>query len=1511
MWRIFIALLVAIPTWASLGTISFTVPNCSGVVRTAEGQTAGVPIPQSSAITDVRNLMVTDNSNTIIPSHLTVTERWGGPPSDITKAIKWIRIDILTSISQVSGSQFCNGDTTQTGGGATYKLADRTGPDPVFPGVSVTTDNTCSVNCTVIDTGAVTYKFRSDYFNGPDSVTIDGGGPTLVSHSTNNGLQIVTSGGTYISASAGGGTPAYSIVVEEPNGASNQSETGANIRAQLHVTGALWNGIAKLGYYDARLIFYAGQAWYKFEPAIIYNFDLLNTSNMPTDVAYVMGTTLGAALNASFGTSYGNSGTSQTIPLTNIQDVYLSQYDHGNNFNASFLCNNDARNCPGLNLQGARIVKGTTTQFNFNQADGWMNLSDGTNSITGWMRDFWQNYPVEWEAAGDIVKIHFWPVHGDTPVDGNPNGDLTMIVGYKRDQAEEGNSGFYIFWPFQPGAAMNMTPVSPNPGRTISAATATNPATITSTGLSHLDDSANDTPCVATCLYWQPGQKHTVFLSGLGGGTWPSINNSFLLASPTTPTSTTFNLYHLDGSNLDATGFGVAVVSSAKVGGLDTQTDVNAATFGKRYEVVVSFQTGAGTPSTVVPKWRDTLLFTNPNYFCDIAQPWGRMHARDTANFLQSERELDALMINIKRKDLFFNNYGMPYWGVVQYSNNGATAAGFAQRYLVTFRKNRMFVPWVQWLRTGDPTFYQIGRVWAWFGGEVPVQHVPSYQRDSGAGVYFDTWHLQEGTGVDAVGNVLIKHNGGITCTEGWGSSLWFNNYNVNTTNPVAPPGATTQRCPDGQQPYLEFPTAGLLADYLIGGDYRDATLVTDVADNVLFSASGSAHNNIVCGATEPGCGGVDSAQLFVSGGNTGPAVGRSFGGCMQVASDAHELTWSQGSTHNYFSLGLQCLKAGTSATNNFTRWFQNPVGFQSFSFGVPSTRYGQDYFATNWSHYNLPNFADIVGNISIPAPTFAVAPANVSINLFDVVTKLGKSTGYVNGPSATGLMSFLTPGRVMASAYHYTGDTILRDMMKRELDFFVMGADDDISTTGCKNLGSISSTGVIPITNCTLTTGAPDPHVYVPFALGVPYWEYELFNNPPSIVNLPPIGWQIPASGATNGPLKFLVNNPNPGATVTVSFMLRAENSSSFTGGSPVLPSGDITLQVLDPSNNPVSVAMSNASGTVSVSGTTVIVKTPTQEAPAMAVPGTTSCLTAPDPPSINYTLDGNNNLDNRYWTITFSGAAAGEYKYQFTSAVCPGGATFHIATPVATSTGNIDTVICTAPCSTASNFIKAEVGAAYYLKVPNGVTKLQTDSTQVHTLVDPNGTFYRGNTVLSTPLVSGFWKVNTFGAWQDYTTNVVSFGGVGGVKPLASPSPATYWDSPSYSNQTFVSLVSNAITLNFSGASISTASPLPSGIVGTPITPVTFACSGCGAISSWSVIAGSLPTGLALGGALNATLSGTPTVPNTYNFTIQATDGVNNPTKPFTMVVNGAALGDSTVISGKAVVAGSTSFH
>ena len=71
-----------------------------------------------------------------------------------------------------------------------------------------------------------------------------------------------------------------------------------------------------------------------------------------------------------------------------------------------------------------------------------------------------------------------------------------------------------------------------------------------------------------------------------------------------------------------------------------------------------------------------------------------------------------------------------------------------------------------------------------------------------------------------------------------------------------------------------------------------------------------------------------------------------------------------------------------------------------------------------------------------------------------------------------------------------------------------------------------------------------------------------------------------------------------------------------------------------------------------------------------------------------------------------------------------------------------------------------------------------------------------------------------------------------------------------------------------------LTTASPLPSGTVGTAYSE-TLAATGGTAPYTWTLSAGTLPPGITMNGA--GLISGTPTTYGTYNFTVQATDSAS----------------------------------
>jgi len=94
-------------------------------------------------------------------------------------------------------------------------------------------------------------------------------------------------------------------------------------------------------------------------------------------------------------------------------------------------------------------------------------------------------------------------------------------------------------------------------------------------------------------------------------------------------------------------------------------------------------------------------------------------------------------------------------------------------------------------------------------------------------------------------------------------------------------------------------------------------------------------------------------------------------------------------------------------------------------------------------------------------------------------------------------------------------------------------------------------------------------------------------------------------------------------------------------------------------------------------------------------------------------------------------------------------------------------------------------------------------------------------------------------------------------------------------------------SLTVNV--VSITTASPLPAGTVGTAYSK-TFVAIGGTQTFTWSVTAGTLPAGLTL--SSGGVLSGTPTAAGTANFTLQAKDGGGaTATAAFMLTINPAS--------------------
>lgn len=107
----------------------------------------------------------------------------------------------------------------------------------------------------------------------------------------------------------------------------------------------------------------------------------------------------------------------------------------------------------------------------------------------------------------------------------------------------------------------------------------------------------------------------------------------------------------------------------------------------------------------------------------------------------------------------------------------------------------------------------------------------------------------------------------------------------------------------------------------------------------------------------------------------------------------------------------------------------------------------------------------------------------------------------------------------------------------------------------------------------------------------------------------------------------------------------------------------------------------------------------------------------------------------------------------------------------------------------------------------------------------------------------------------------------------------------------------INDLVTLGcISGPTITTESPLPDGAAGTPYSE-TFAATGGISPYAWSLISGSLPSGLGFSGS--GIISGTPTEAETSSFTVQVTDNNGiSATKPFSLTIAPAPTPSVSVV-------------
>jgi len=1444
-------LLIPAAMWGQIGSpVLLNIQERANLTRTAEGLLVGIPLAQSYNITDSNTVMLTTapsgtcSGGVAVNSHRLVTARWGGAPTDLTKPIRVILFSHLSpTIAGLATGHLC--------------LADRgVAVDPGgTPQVTYTTDNSCGTNCKVFDTGAATFRIRSDYFNWFDSISIDGGATVVSSHPLVGGLSIVANGVTYTSAQVpGDGTVPYVVTVEEPTGNQTANESGENMRAQIKVTGALWSGINKKYRFEIRMILMAGETRFKTLPTITFSEDMSNPANWPTDISLSMPTALGANMTATYGTLYGTESTTQALAVTSSDNSSMVQYDHGNTYNASYVA-------PGE--PGWRLTKNGTTQTTGNQSDGWLDLTDTVSTNAGivlGMRENWQNYPMGVGQNGKTISMHMWPPDGDT------NGDLTAIVTYKQQQALKGVTvGFSHIWPYATGGAMSFVPLVPFPLASVYTASNANPPVLAiQTNISNSGKGLNCGSVSASpptgCIYWPAGQARQLYITSTeDNGSFPTPNWTKLNGFQTV----TYQGVN-DGSGnptvtipgFDSTNWGPVPISvsdgrpTPKVSTLIPVNDSNGDGVSKSWEIWGDVHAGAGTPGNSIARFRDRLFDVNPTYFSDTTWMFGRIHAQDSAadlvncpvdgHFSRAECMLRAGWANFQTHQKAMNNFGSMIYGQYQYTEPGNVIAGIGSRYFAFARKGYAEGMGLEYARTGDPQYLRLLQAQVENYGDVSTQHVAADQIGQCTLGYPATKCY-----TDFNHTLVVKRPGAHYVTHG--PMEWWSSYGGLTPQTI-PAGSSAYDASEGTETNADEGTVAQEMDYLLTGNDLAKERLIERADQIIWETTGGT-NTI-----------NESNTVYTQ------LAGRAFNGCMSAFTAALAVTGSS----QYQAMLDACFAAGIQNKSNvFSLFYQNPAG--NIPQQNPGNAVDYAYFGSGWNYSGWPEYAEISGaGKSVNPPTYSVgAPA--ALNVQSQLVKFGKmAASDVSSANQTGAYSWIYGFKPIAYAYHYSGDATLRTYLKRYFQY-ATNADDRPETTGCstQNPGAGLS-GAIPSTNCVIGGNVPDIHYFGPFSQGLPYAMYELVGAPTTQPDFPPVWFRIPTTGTLTFYSNKLTDTPSH-----ISFLTDAKSDGGGDFEGDFHPkSGDITVDVRKPDGTEEP-------------GFPITYKTPNQWWPVAAATGATSCLTAPDPPSI--TWDGvANNTDNRYQTITLppDGTTSGTYTINFSVQNCPlpGYTTWHDVAIVANDLGNMDVLL-------TNNTVHPETGSYLYLNF-TGATQFKGDINSGWNLTDPNGVVYKGGSNITLPLVSGMWGLMINPGWQDLAQYFTSFGG---IKPLASMSPQTWTDVASVGLATYSTVVGGPaapMTLTFGTVlcDFSNPNPLPPGQIAVAYSVALTLNGSCSAGTAYSITVGSLPPGLAINAGTGA-ITGTPVAPSgSYTFT--AHEATNNVSHQYTIVIAPAAL-------------------
>lgn len=364
--------------------VVLTVQDTAGVARSAEPVTSGVPIPLAAGLSNVALLRLLDAGGRPVPAQFTPLARWGSAPTDSTKPLRWVLVDLQASVAPGSSAQ--------------YRLVATGGATATPPTLRVT-DGASAVT---IDTGVAQFSISK----------ADGNltAPWLTAPLSGSARD--TAGTSYTTS----GPVSVTVALNGP------------LRASVHVRGAYRSsGGVVLVNYTSRYWFYAGKSTVRlfhtvensrlcplgeFEQLACFHIGSGNSINV-ADLSLLLPTNLGGSLTY----QAGGQGTPASGNLTSNLLLYQdsSGTDHWNLY-PTFTdwegnpLDTRPRMQSYVSFRGYRTTLGGATVDSSNQAAGWLSVTGSRGTWTVGVRDFWQNFPKALRAATNgTVQVGLFP----------------------------------------------------------------------------------------------------------------------------------------------------------------------------------------------------------------------------------------------------------------------------------------------------------------------------------------------------------------------------------------------------------------------------------------------------------------------------------------------------------------------------------------------------------------------------------------------------------------------------------------------------------------------------------------------------------------------------------------------------------------------------------------------------------------------------------------------------------------------------------------------------------------------------------------------------------------------------------------------------------------------------------------------------------------------------------------------------------------------------------------------